>query len=260
MSLQDLTQAAAAQNALTARINAFFDQLESDRDDYAGLAADLAAVVSAKLKQTFYVDAVAGNDAGPGTVASPMKTIEAAAAKVLPGGNVKILLMADQEHAASGIFTNNRIIFGKYGNGASPILRTKAGWGTGFQFDNCAVAFGSIDIGTGLIENGVAPNSMFKRAGASRISLLFSPITIGDADFFEHDKEDVGLPALTVYNCPITRVDGSTGTARLMRARLGTLSIGGSTSIPAGSTFADFVPVVRNADGDAVNFLSNIVL
>jgi len=54
MSLQDINNAAAAQNALSARINAFMDdadaEIEVRRDAYDALAADLVGIVSDSME------------------------------------------------------------------------------------------------------------------------------------------------------------------------------------------------------------------
>lgn len=95
MSIEDINAAAAAQNALTARINSFLDDADAEiaarQVAYDALANDLSALFWGQV----YVDQLNGDDANPGTLAEPVQTLKKAG-EVLPNGTTtKIVLIGD---------------------------------------------------------------------------------------------------------------------------------------------------------------------
>ncbi len=89
MSIENLNNATAAQNALTSRVNEFLDdadaQIQERRDAYDDLANDLNSL----FWRWVFIDQNNGDDTNDGSFNSPMKTIQEAA-KILPNGTTSV--------------------------------------------------------------------------------------------------------------------------------------------------------------------------
>lgn len=130
MGMTDINNAAAAQNALTARINAFLDSIDADvatrQAAYDALAGDLVGVVSNQMTFTGTVDPAdpAPNSVDGGTFTSFRTLIDAA-----PSGALVTIQLArggtfdwDEELSVS----NKRLLFKAIGAGADPIINVVA--------------------------------------------------------------------------------------------------------------------------------------
>lgn len=124
MSLQALTDAAAAQNALTDRINAFLDNIDADiatrEAAYDALASDLVGVVAERMNftATWNPDEANPDNVVGGTFAD-LATLIAAAPN---GADVTVQIAAAQTvHIDQNInILNQRLIFVQEGAGNKP--------------------------------------------------------------------------------------------------------------------------------------------
>lgn len=109
MSIEDINNAAAAQNALTARINGFLDtadaQIAQRRNAYDALANDLEGL----FYRWVFVDQTNGDDANDGSRESPVQSIRQAA-KIQPNGTATVIhifgdyRVTDRERLARGYY------------------------------------------------------------------------------------------------------------------------------------------------------------
>lgn len=115
MSLE--TQIAAlvtAANNLTAAVNGKMAAI----DQKVNAATDsVPGVVRGLANQTFYIDAIDGNDANAGTSSgSPLKTAAAASAKFVSGSQVTLWFKTKQTHVVSLFMPSGRISINTWGS------------------------------------------------------------------------------------------------------------------------------------------------
>ncbi|MGR3435276.1 MAG: hypothetical protein ACU0CO_10365 [Shimia sp.] len=138
MSMTDLNNAAAAQNALTARINAFLDTIDADiasrQAAYTALAANLTGIVTAQMhfSATIDPDEAAPTEVDGGTFNTVADAINAAPASAL----VFVNLIAGKTHPlGETVNLHNRSVFiNKSGAGANPVLAPVAWSSTNHNF------------------------------------------------------------------------------------------------------------------------------
>lgn len=121
MGMTDINNAAAAQNALTARINAFLDTIDADiatrQAAYAALSADLVGIVSDQMYFVAYVDPDEANPTNER--GGSFTTIKAAVDAAPYGAYVWVSLEAGKSHhVSSGIDTRSKniVLAGNSGN------------------------------------------------------------------------------------------------------------------------------------------------
>lgn len=126
MSMNDINNAAAAQNALTARMNAFLDTIDADiatrQAAYGALANNLKGVVGNLMSFSGTVDP---DDPAPTNVdGGTFKTMRALVDAAPSGAYITCRLMADKSYDLnqSIAITNQHLFIRKIGGGADPIL------------------------------------------------------------------------------------------------------------------------------------------
>lgn len=235
---------------------------------YDALAADLVGVVDDKLTKVIFVDAVNGDDANDGAVATPVRTIAGAAALTVPGGNYRLRLFGDQTHELNeaAAFHNSFVALDKYNGVARPKLVAKYNGGhpsidycIGITLVNSTLDINNVDLETELAARSAAhfSSGMFLCWGGGRVKTLYANVNLGDFPlvrvsyghfcslFFQHGAVDRNVNAYL--------------SARLMEASTGAFSIA-SASVPSGEAWADYLPIVRDAAGVPINIVSNIAL
>lgn len=265
MSLESIiTDLVASTNGL---INAF-------NNKKAGIDAAVAAALQTipNNSRWYYVDAVAGNDAGAGSTADPLKTVAKAVALTPVGGVATIYLAAGQEHqitAHVGAIAKT-LVFSRYGDGARPILRSMPFVGSGLN-----LCYGLIPSGGSCI---VFIEMQLKCAGMADAALPVSGYgfisradrTSGEIFTYNCDLEidrsgfvagaSAGsMLSLALYNTTVSRPGGagfllSTGTnpARLMV---------NAVTLPAGTVLTDLLAgIVRDSSNVPRNLSCNLVI
>lgn len=164
-SIANLVEAA---NTLTAAVNGKVAQIDAKVD--AATKAVPAAVV-AEMSKTLYVDANAGIDTAVGTMAAPLKTIEAALAKIPAGAIGLIYLRKAQIHSIGGVTPahkdncgRKRINFNAYGaETEKPVIQqvlglfAQSGLYRGAAFEagtEISIKFSNLKVKTGFLPNG----------------------------------------------------------------------------------------------------------
>lgn len=168
MGMTDINNAAGAQNALTARMNAFLDTIDADiatrQAAYDALASNLSAVVDAEMNFLAYVDP---DEANPTNVDGGTFTSISAAVDASPrGALVTIYLAAGKEHVLDNyVFVRHRrLSFLKNGAGDRPVIRHTV---IANATHNSIYGFTMSDGGS---------------------------VRAGNVDFIMDDKADAGLP------------------------------------------------------------------
>lgn len=134
MSLQDIIAAAASQNALTARINAFMDGLgdiEDRLETFDGLAENLVDVVR---RQMHFVGTVDPDIAEPtGVSGGTFQTLKQLVDAAPVGASVEARLVAGKTHLMASDITliSKFLLITKAGAGANPVLKPSMNLTTG---------------------------------------------------------------------------------------------------------------------------------
>lgn len=230
-----------AANALTSAVTGKMAQIDAKVD--AATKAVPAAVV-AEMYKTLYVDANAGIDTAVGTQAAPLKTIEAALAKIPSGAIGLIFLRRAQVHAIGGVSAGHkdncgrkRINFNGYGaETEKPVIQQNLGLfattglyrGGAFEAGTeISLKFSNLKIKTGFLPNGGGLYGGFDIAdyggfftrtagraggeGSINLNAVFYAvdIEIEDAPFVTTNN---GFVNLSLRECTVTR----TGQASLI--------------------------------------------
>lgn len=165
-SIANLVEAA---NTLTAAVNGKIVQIDAKVD---AATKSVPAAIVAEMYKTLYVDANSGIDTAVGnTQAAPLKTIEAALAKIPVGGIGVIYLRRAQVHTIGGVVNNHkdncgrkRINFNAYGaETEKPVIQQNLGLfassglyrGGAFEAGTeISLKFSNLKIKTGFLPNG----------------------------------------------------------------------------------------------------------
>ncbi|WP_341204784.1 hypothetical protein [uncultured Sulfitobacter sp.] len=138
MSIQDITNAAAAMNALKVRYEGFLDdadaQIAQRQGSYDALSGNLKGVVNSQMEFTAFVDpdTVAPTNVDGGT----FLTVDAAINAAPVGAFVSVFLASGKVHALqAAVFLKNRMVhLRKSGAGADPIMRFDPYIGSGANY------------------------------------------------------------------------------------------------------------------------------
>ena len=243
MGMTDINNAAAAQNALTARINAFLDDIDADiatrQAAYAALAANLKGVVNSQMAFSATIDP---DEPNPTNVdAGTFNTLNAAIAAAPAGSQVFADLVRDKTHIIAGAnipIDGRSVRVRSVGAGANAILKQEA-----------------YVSGTNNFMRG-----FFRFAGGS--------LWIENVVIEEGDKADAGLgwhagyhslcfdegPDLTHIGLRASRVEGSDGYA------VANTSYGSIVDIATYQSTLDGVVHLVNVANGGVTTLSNSAL
>tara|TARA_R100000789_G_scaffold25958_1_gene28942 strand:- start:1694 stop:2515 length:822 start_codon:yes stop_codon:yes gene_type:complete len=273
MSINDITNAAAAMNALKVRYQEFFDDTDNDigqrRAAYDGLASDLSGIVDNKLTATFYIDAENGDDTSDkGNVPNPLNTLAEAFSRMVPGGKYIVKLFGDQTHIIQDSLnaSNAHISIDRYGGENRPRMVSLTSsshptidYCTNIQLFNSSVYVTGVDLETELAEKGSPhfSSGMFSCSNDSSVKTLYSDVLLGD---FPIVVTNAGHFCSFVFqHGNVSREDGSIQNTKMMYAQTGSIFIS-SASVPAGDAWSDYVNVIRDANGASQNIISNLVL
>lgn len=238
-SIANLVEAA---NTLTAAVNGKIVQIDAKVD---AATKSVPAAIVAEMYKTLYVDANSGIDTAVGnTQAAPLKTIEAALAKIPVGGIGVIYLRRAQVHTIGGVVNNHkdncgrkRINFNAYGaETEKPVIQQNLGLfassghyrGGAFEAGTeISLKFSNLKIKTGFLPNGGSLYGGFDIAdyggfftrtagsaggeGSINLNAVFYAvdIEIEDAPFVTTNN---GFVNLSLRECTVTR----TGQASLI--------------------------------------------
>jgi hypothetical protein len=109
-----ITALVAAANSLTGAVNGKINEINAK---VAAATDSVPGVVRGLANQTFFIDAIDGNDANAGTSsASPLKTAAAASAKFVSGSQVTLYFKTKQTHAVSFFMPSGRISVNTWGS------------------------------------------------------------------------------------------------------------------------------------------------
>lgn len=211
MGMTDINNAAAAQNALTARINAFLDTIDADiatrQAAYDALAGDLVGEIENRMHFDAYVYP---DEANPTEIPNgSFNTIKDAIEAAPSGARVMCRLQSGKTHTidADVQSDNKSISIVPFGAGDRPIIQCAAyvdAWGTnsmgGFQGAHTRLDISSCDITlpTAKADAGAGWNSqkrslfLHRRAGGTR-SLALQNLTVSGG------LADVGLGVMSGY-------------------------------------------------------------
>lgn len=247
MSMQDMTLAAAAQNALTARISGFMDGLDVDKAAYAGLADDLAGAARAQMGFTaqWKPDEDEPDNVAGGVFASLALLVASAPA----GADVNILIEDGATvHLSEYVYGANRRLYFRPKNNVNTATKPRIIFGTfiiggknshynfrlqksqcSLRFHSCILEFAEkIEAGADWAFAGklIAQNN-----GAPPITVSLERcdlIGTGPCSFIQ-----AGLSSTVFLNAELTTIDGAItlvgGTSNcllLMSTRTITLSNG----------------------------------
>lgn len=114
MSLEtQITALVAAANSLTGAVNGKIAEINTK---VAAATDSVPAVVRGLANQSFFIDAIDGNDANTGTSVSPLKTASAASAKFVSGSQVTLYFKTKQTHVVSLFMPSGRISLNTWGS------------------------------------------------------------------------------------------------------------------------------------------------
>ena len=256
MSINDINNAAAAMNQLKARYEGFLDDADAQigvrQAAYDSLAADLEDTVQDLAYRRVFLDPVNGSDANDGEgPQSAVKTLPGAYSKAMKGGTLEIRIVGENTVLSfEGTFycDARRLIIS--GSGATsesyPII-------TGGQ---TILQFGILQVSKVNLDSSNI--SLFKGFGVFSVKTLYSKITAGDFPVFTQHSSEPGHIDLNMTHTHLNDAEGAVS-PNLMLANTWTFT-GSGISVPSGKSWADYLNVVRAADGELRNGLSNIVI
>lgn len=276
MSINDITNAAAAMNALKLRYESFLDgaddQIGARQAAYDALAGNLEGIVDDKLTHKYYIDNVAGDDTASGTSASPLATIQEAWGRLVPGCTAEIRLRRGDTYqvdrdALRCSLDNGFVSHQLWGDTADPkpvfehLLANinGASYSSGFAGRGLNLFFLSCSFRVGLDPENLPQtrfSGLFTNTHNSSVTLDDCDIALGDVPMI---KTSYGEPVhVAIRGSTITRQAGATGS--LIDANSGILRVSTSTP-PEGETWADMVSgQIYAADGECRNFVTNVTL
>lgn len=277
MSINDINNAAAAMNQLKARYEGFLDdadgQIATRRAAYDNLASDLNGIVEDKFDLTIYVHPDDGDDGNEGNAGTPVKTIQEAYSRLIPGGYANIRLTRGHVYPvskydlactqdASMVYINHsgdvnlprpKII--------SQIDATGSAHVGGISGRGTRITTAHVDFETPVNETGLGLypwDGLFQSYGWAEISISSCTITLGDSPLvggFVGDFMNIGLNGVT-----FVRADGGdVSTGKILNGPSGGFLRVTTVALPSGETWADLIgKQVDAADGEVRNFVSNI--
>jgi|GEM_PF-2189888 len=274
MGIQDINNAAAAQNALTVRLNSFLDSIDADiatrRAAYDALASDLNEVVEDKLTQLIYMDASTGSDENPGTSTYPLVTLAEAFRRLTPGSRAEIRLRRGDTYQVGRDelqcrLDNGFVTMQVWGDIAldKPIIEqvftnlNGAGYSSGFAGSGLNLHLLSCKIISAMNVDDLPMtgfNGVFTSTHNSSVAFHSCDFEVGDVNVIQ---TGYGEPVhVSLRSCDIARRVGSVG--HMISASAGILR-STSTTLPEGETWADLVNgQIYAADGEATNFITNV--
>lgn len=278
----EMIQAAAeALNTTDARINAFLDNVDADvlaaisqaqtqlsirQGQYDQKAADLEGIVEDKLTISIYVDAVAGNDANDGTAGSPVLKVSEALSRVVPGAYATINLAGDQIHELDGdaVLNSNSVTIRRTSGGDPTLLGKSKAVGSADHCYSITLRNSLIDFNNVIVKSGIsARGAVHFSAGMIFTSLggvvRFSNGDIEIGDFAIVRSYQGGFFSLVLIGVNLSR-NAEAASAYGLAEGASLSFTASSVSIPSGDSFADYLPVARDAAGVPINIVSNIVL
>jgi hypothetical protein len=130
MGMEDINNAAGAQNALTARVNAFLDSIDADiatrQAAYAALAADLVGIVKTQMSKSYFVSPN-GSDANDGLSRdTPFATIDRVFDYAPKGSTVDIYIESSEAQPFVVTISNvddRSVTFRPFNNGDTCYLK-----------------------------------------------------------------------------------------------------------------------------------------
>jgi len=273
MSINDINNAAAAMNQLKARYEGFLDdadgQIAARRAAYDGLASDLNEVVEDRMSLKLFLDADAGDDSNSGTSGSPLKTLQEAYRRMVPG------CLAELGMKRGGTFIvgrddacliDNAVVYHyAYGDDADPMPVIQqyiteinnASYSSGFGGKSLQLIFIYIHMIVGMEYGELARTrySGFIRGIAnSSFTTAYCTIELGNADFIRPSFEEV--IHVDMRSTTLVRQAGSD--AGFLVSRGGSLRAAG-VILPENETWADLVTgFLYAADGHPYNFATDI--
>lgn len=256
MSIQDINNAAAAMNALKIRYDDFLQDADSQiaqrQAAYDSLAADLEDTVQDVSYRLVFVDPVNGSDANDGKGAqSAVKTLPQAYSKAMNGGTLYIRIVGENTElsfqGAAGCAARRLIISGSGSNSGE--YPTITGGLTLLTFGLLQVTKVNLDSSN---------SSLFKGYGMMSIKTLYSSITAGDLPVFTQHNSEPSHINLNMTHTHLNDAEGAVSPSLLL-ANTWTFT-GTGISVPSGKSWADYLNVVRAADGELRNGLSNIAI
>lgn len=225
MGIEDINNAAAAMNALTARMNQFVGdadaQIAARRDAYDAIAADLKGIVNTRMYFTAFVDPDEQNPSGldGGTFNLLADAIDASPA----GCFLFVTLAAGKTHrVVNNTSLNGRGIFVVSSAGdTKPVVEFTAGSsethnivrGFGFSYGGGSINFASCDI---VLPEKVDPNlpwtaspapmlyapAITVRVGLYRCSIT-GPSDVAFASAYTATRVDIGVYDCTIDTCKL---------------------------------------------------------
>jgi hypothetical protein len=273
MSINDINNAAAAMNQLKARYEGFLDdadgQIAARRAAYDGLASDLTEVVEDRMSLKLFLDADAGDDSNSGTSGSPLKTLQEAYRRMVPG------CLAELGMKRGGTFIvgrddpcliDNAVVYHyAYGDDADPMPVIQqyiteinnASYSSGFGGKSLQLIFIYIRMIVGMEYGELARTrySGFIRGIAnSSVTAAYCTIELGNADFIRPSFEEV--IHVDMRSTTLVRQAGSD--AGFLVSRGGSLRAAG-VILPENETWTDLVSgILYAADGQPRNFITDI--
>jgi len=274
MGIQDINNAAAAQNALTARLNAFLDSIDAEIDTrraaYDALASDLNEVVEDKLTHRIYMDASNGSDENSGSSNNPLATLPEAFRRLVPGSTAEIRLRRGDTYQVGRDelqcrLDNGFVTMQLWGDLEldKPIIENSitnisgSAYSSGFAGSGLNLHMLSCKIISAMNPDDLPMtrfNGVFTGVHNSSVTLHSCDIELGDVSMVQ---TGYGEPAhVSLRSCDITRRAGSEG--RMVDAASGLIRAT-SVTLPEGETWADLVNgQIYAADGEAKNFITNV--
>ncbi|AOE85833.1 hypothetical protein [Pseudomonas sp. TCU-HL1] len=254
---------------------------EKDKAINAALAAAVKSAPS--LNRSYFVDAVAGNDKGPGSNTEPFQTLKRAIDAIPYGGGGYIYLQGGQEFMLDSTinqgFRNVTIL--RRGDGDKPVLRNICyesphpdGGGnvdnmtTGFNLDSGALVLGNLRIRTANYSKPDSTKNIiytgfirrYDRPGG-RVHLSNCDIELGDTPFLRQTI-NAQITTLSLYLNRITRVGPKVKNASLVDCGGAPLIFSAAgTTMPAGSQWLGDLLKGYTADsnGKPSSLLTNLV-
>ena len=219
---------------------------------YGDLANDLAGVVQDVAYRIVFVDPVNGSDANDGNSAqSAVKTLPQAYSKAMNGGTLDIRIVGENTELSfqgtAGCAARRLIISGSGSN--TEEYPTITGGLT-------LLAFGLLQVTKVNLDSSIS--SLFKGYGMMSIKTLYSSITAGDLPVFTQHNSEPSHINLNMTHTHLNDAEGAVSPSLMLASTWAFTGTG--ISVPSGKSWADYLNVVRAADGELRNGLSNIAI
>ncbi|MGM0535541.1 MAG: hypothetical protein ACQER5_05640 [Pseudomonadota bacterium] len=271
MSLeQTIADLVAASNNLTGTINSKVNEIDQKVGEVVGAVPETIKGLSI---QTFYIDAVDGDDGYEGSNDAPLKTINGLQQHLMNGSYVQVVLQEGQVHEVTGdgiSLNSGNIRFTRWSTTSGvgrptikwtpaidPVQPTKAG-GYGVGLQNGSISFNKVDISVGNNGAILHDSAAFLRYRPGHVSVFcyMSNITLNDSRI---STTSVGycLRDVSLRSVIIDIPDNTNGQAKIVYCQTdpkGTVRLEvGSLSLPSGYSIEDLVDYEPNASALQTN-------